>query len=49
MPVFKKLLSCQKWQQIPIFELFAKIAKHKNAYISKTMLDRAISSLYASF
>ena len=24
------------------FEFFAKIAKHKNAYISKTMLDKAI-------
>ena len=26
------------------FRNFAKIAKHKNAYISKTMLDRAIST-----
>ena len=26
------------------FEFFAKIARHKNAYISKTMLDRAIST-----
>ena len=26
-----------------ILNLFQKIAKHKNAYISKTMLDRAIS------
>ena len=26
-----------------IFEFFAKITKHKNTYISKTMLDRAIS------
>ena len=26
-----------------MFEFFAKIAKHKNAYISKTVLDRAIS------
>ena len=25
------------------FEFFAKIAKHKNAYISKTVLDRAFS------
>ena len=25
-----------------IFEFFAKIAKHKNAYISKTVRDRAI-------
>ena len=29
---------------ILIFEIFAKIAKHKNAYISKTVLDRAIST-----
>ena len=43
MSVFKKILSCQKWQQFPIFEFFVKIAKHKNAYISKTMLDRPIS------
>ena len=43
MPVFKKFLSRQKWQQFPIFEFFAKIAKHKNAYISKTVLDRVIS------
>ena len=41
MPVFKKILSRQKWQQFSIFEFFAKIAKHKNAYISKTVLDRA--------
>ena len=26
------------------FEFLAKIAKHKNAYISKTVLDRAIST-----
>ena len=25
------------------FRIFRKIAKHKNAYISKTVLDRAIS------
>ena len=37
MPVFKKILSRQKWR--PNF--FAKVAKHKNAYISKTMLDGA--------
>ena len=27
------------------FRIFRKIAKHKNAYISKTVLDRAISTL----
>ena len=42
MPVFKKILSHQKWQQFPFF---AKIAKHKNAYILKTMLDRAILTI----
>ena len=28
------------------FRIFRKIAKHKNAYISKTLLDRAISMKY---
>ena len=28
------------------FEFFAKIAKHKNAYILKTILDRAISTTF---
>ena len=42
MPIFKKILSHQKWRPFSIFEFFAKIAKHKNAYISKTLLDRAI-------
>ena len=46
MPIFKKILSCQKWRPFWIFEFFAKIAKHKNAYISKTMLDRAISTKF---
>ena len=27
-----------------VFEYFTKIAKHKNACISKTVLDRAIST-----
>ena len=39
MPMFKKILSRQKWRPFSIFEFFAKIAKHKNAYISKTVLD----------
>ena len=39
----KKNLSRLKWRPFWIFEFFAKIAKHKNAYISKTMLDRVIS------
>ena len=28
------------------FQIFRKIAKHKNAYISKTVLDRAISTKF---
>ena len=44
IPIFKKILSRQKWRPFWIFEFFAKIAKHKNAYISKTLLDRAIST-----
>ena len=28
------------------FRIFRKIAKHKNAYISKTVLDRVISSKF---
>ena len=46
MPIFKKNLSRQKWRPFLIFEFFAKIAKHKNAYISKTLLDRAISTKF---
>ena len=43
MPIFKKNLSRPKWWPFLIFEFFTKIAKHKNAYISKTLLDRTIS------
>ena len=46
MPIFKKILSRQKWRPFWIFEFFAKIAKHKNAYISKTLLDRVISTKF---
>ena len=46
MPIFKKIFSRQKWRPFWIFEFFAKIAKHKNAYISKTLLDRAISTKF---
>ena len=46
MPVFKKILSRQKWQQFLIFEFFTKNGKQKNAYISKIVLDRAD---YANF
>ena len=41
MPIFK-----QKMAAILNFQIFRKIAKHKNAYISKTVLDRAISTKF---
>ena len=43
MPIFKQILSRKNGGH---FEFFAKIAKHKNAYISKTLLDRAISTKF---
>ena len=41
---FQKNFDSPKMAAILNFEFFAKIAKHKNAYISKTLLDRAIST-----
>ena len=41
-PNFKKSSSHPKCRPFSIFEILAEIAKHKNAYISKTVLDRAI-------
>ena len=46
MPIFKKILSQQKWRPLWIFEFFAKIAKQKNDYVSKSLLDRAISTKF---
>ena len=46
IPIFKNFLSRQKWRPFWIFEFFANIAKHKNAYVSKTLLDRAISTKF---
>ena len=43
MLIFKKNFVSPKMAAILNFSFFAKIAKHKNAYISKTLLDRAIS------
>ena len=40
---FQKFLSHQKWWRLRIFEVFAK---HKNAYISKTVLDGANSTKF---
>ena len=46
-PNFQKIFVSPKMAAIlRIFEIFAKIAKHKNAYISKTVLDRAISTKF---
>ena len=45
-PNFQTIFVSPKMVAILNFEFFAKIAKHKNAYISKTMRDRAISTKY---
>ena len=42
-PNFQKIFLSPKMVAILNFRIFRKIAKHKNAYISKTVLDRAIS------
>ena len=44
MPILKKKICLAK--NGGHFEFFAKISKHKNAYISKTVLDRAISTKF---
>ena len=46
MPIFKKKFVSPKMAAILNFRIFRKIAKHKNAYISKTVLDRAISTKF---
>ena len=43
-PTFEKIFVSPKMAAILNFRIFRKIAKHKNAYISKTLLDRAIST-----
>ena len=43
---FQKKNFLPKMAAILNFRIFRKIAKHKNAYISKTMLDRAISTKF---
>ena len=43
---FQKNFVSPKMAAILNFRIFAKIAKHKNAYISKTVLDRAISTKF---
>ena len=45
IPIFKKNLSSQKWRP---FWIFSKIAKYKNAYILKTVLNRAILTKFLS-
>ena len=46
MPIFSKKFSLKKMVAILNFRIFCKIAKHKNAYISKTVLDRPISTKF---
>ena len=43
MPIFKKKFDSPKMAAILNFEFYAKIAKHKNANISKTVLDGELS------
>ena len=43
---FQKNFVSPKMAAILNFRMFRKIAKHKNAYISKTVLDRAISTKF---
>ena len=43
---FQKNFVSPKMAAILNFQIFCKIAKHKNAYISKTVLDRAISTRF---
>ena len=43
---FQKNFILPKMAAILNFRIFRKIAKHKNAYISKTVLDRAISTKF---
>ena len=45
-PNFEKIFVSPKMAAILNFRIFAKIAKHKNAYISKTLQDRAISTKF---
>ena len=47
-PNFKKNSTHPKCRPFSIFEILAEIAKHKNAYISKTVLDRVISTKFLS-
>ena len=45
-PNFEKNFVSPTMAAILNFRIFRKIAKHKNAYISKTVLDRAISTKF---
>ena len=45
-PNFEKNFLSPKMAAILNFRIFRKIAKRKNAYISKTVLDRAISTKF---
>ena len=50
MPIFKKKIFLAKTGgHFEFSNFFAKIAKHKNAYIWKTLLDRAISTKFLTY
>ena len=44
--IFKKISPPQKWRPFCIFGFLPKMAKHKFAFISLTVQDRAISSKF---
>ena len=46
MPIFKKICLAKNGGHFEFSNFCVKIAKHKNAYISKTVLDRAISTKF---
>ena len=46
MPIFKKFCLAKNGGHFEFSNFSPKIAKHKNAYISKTLLDRAISAKF---
>ena len=46
--IFKKISPPQKWRPFCIFGFLPKMAKHKFAFISLTVQDRAISSKFST-
>ena len=49
MTIFKKFCLAKNGGRFKFFEFRTKIAKHKNANISKTVLHRAISTTFLIF